>query len=207
MTAFWRAGFADVAASLTEWRRSLGDKLLQREITLPEASAALEPFEAPWTREVLFGCGEWTAYTNNGLYGGDSSSVPHFLSKAMNVDCYIATHAPRYGPGHAQTSLEIVGPSGEPPLMGIRSITAHAEDGRWSWHLWGRAQPFERTDRYSERLVKNRFDRALLLEYLRAVGIDADNEGFYGPGLLVTKIVDYKRRQLSAQQIRDDLGW
>jgi hypothetical protein len=31
--------------------------------------------------------------------------------------------------------------------MGVRSITAHAEDGRWSWHLQGDQQPFERVER------------------------------------------------------------
>ncbi len=56
-------------------------------------------------------------------------------------------------------------------------------------------------------VIRQRFDRSLLLEYLLAVGIRADDEDFYGPGALVVQIVDYHRRQLTAQQVREDLGW
>ena len=90
--------------------------------------------------------------------------------------------------------------------MGVRSITAHAEDGRWSWHLYGEQQPFEKVDRYSERITRKRFDRDLLLEYLAAVGISADDEDFYGRGVLVAQVVSYKRVQLTAEQVRQNLA-
>jgi len=202
-----RAPFVDVLSHLSEWRRSLGHTLSEHQIVFPDVVKALEPFEAPWTREALFDCGEWTAYMNNFRSGGDPSSAAPYLAQSMNIECFTATHAPRHGPGHAQTGLSIIGPSGRPPLMGVRSITAHAEDGRWSWHLYGEQQPFEKVDRYSERMIRKRFDRDLLVEYLAAVGIRADDEDFYGRGALVVEIVDYKRVQLTAQQVRDDLGW
>ncbi len=138
-TSFLRAPFVDVLSHLSEWRRSLGDELFERQIHFNDVVKALEPFEAPWTREALFDCGEWTAYMNNFRTGGDPTSAAPYLATSMRKECFTATHAPRYGPGHAQTSLEIIGPSGRPPLMGVRSITAHAEDGRWSWHLVRRA--------------------------------------------------------------------
>ncbi|HEX8770485.1 MAG TPA: hypothetical protein VF711_06940 [Acidimicrobiales bacterium] len=50
-------------------------------------------------------------------------------------------------------------------------------------------------------------ERQLLMEYLAAVGIRADDEDFYAPGALVVQIADYKRVQLTAQEVRNDLGW
>lgn len=144
---------------------------------------------------------------NNSRYGGDPTAAAPYLATSMSIDCFTATHAPRYGPGHAQTSLEIIGPTGTPPLMYVRSITAHAEDGRWSWYVNGEPQPFERVERYSERLVRKRFDRQLLLEYLAAVGIAADDEAFYGSGALVEQLVDYQRVRQTAEEVRAELGW
>ena len=206
-TGFLRASFVDVLGHLTGWRRSLGQTVSEQQIGFSDLVAALEPFEAPWTREALFDCGEWTAYMNNARSGGDPSAAAPYLATSLGIECFTATHAPRHGPGHAQTSLQIFGPTGLPPLMGVRTITAHSEDGRWTWDLYGQEQSFERVDRYRDRMIRKRFDRQLLMEYLAAVGIRADDEDFYGQGALVVQIADYKRVQLTAQEVRYDLGW
>ena len=75
--------------------------------------------------------------------------------------------------------------------------------GTW----YGEQQPFENVDRCSERMIRKRFDRELLLEYLAAVGISADDEDFYGCGVLVAQVVSYKRVQRTADQVRQELGW
>ena len=97
-TSYLRPSFVDVLTQLTEWRRSLGQTVTEHETNFADVVSALEPFEVPWTREVLF-------------------------------------------------------------------------------------------------------------EYLEAVGIRADDEGFYGRGAVVVQTVDFTRVQLTAQQIREDLGW
>lgn len=56
-------------------------------------------------------------------------------------------------------------------------------------------------------MIRKRFDRELLLEYLAAVGISADDEDFYGCGVLVAQVVSYKRVQRTADQVRQELGW
>ena len=207
-TSYLKAPFAAVVDHLTTWRRELGHKLEQRAVpSLSSVVTALEPFEAPWTREVLFDCGEWTAYLNNGLYGGDPTACAPYLSASMAVECCIATHSPSYGPGHAQTSLEVLGPNGTPPLMYVRSITAHAEDGRWSWRTSGEPQAFEDVERYNARRIRDRFPRSLLIEYLQKMGISADDAGFYGHGVAISQRVAYERRQMAAQQVREWLGW
>jgi hypothetical protein len=196
-----------VVEFLTSWRRDLGQELLVEPTRFDSLVEALEPFESPWTHEVLFDCGEWTAYLNNDRYGGDTTAAAPHLSRALGIECFIATNAPRYGPGHAQTGLSILGPSGVPPLMMVRSVVAHTEDGRSSWRLEGPEQPFERSDRYRAPRVRDRFDRALLIEYLGAVGIRADDEAFYGDGVRVRQLVDYPRMQMTAREVRESLGW
>jgi len=193
---------------LIAWRRGLGQRVEQSAPSvLPDCAAALDPLEAPWTTELLVDCGEWTAYLNNGIDGGDPTAAAPYLASRLQVDCVIATHAPRHGPGHASTQLWLLGPDGEPPLMYKRTLAAHAEDGRWSWHEAGSAQPFEQLDRYRARLIKNRFDRLLLVQYLSALGIHVDDAGFYGKGIAVRQRVTHPVRRETASEVRDRFGW
>lgn len=91
------------------------------------------PFQAPWTRMPTAQVGRWTALTNNFINGGDGTAPGPAVMHELGVRCVVAAHVPRYGPGHAQTQLEVMGPGGEPPLMYIRSLSATATDGRWEW--------------------------------------------------------------------------
>ena len=163
--------------------------------------------EAPWTREVLIECDGWTAYVNNGLDGGDLSAIAPAIARDRGWRCIGAEHVPKYGPGHAATQLWIQGPEGEPPLYSVRTVTAYAEDGRWSWYESGEAQPFEATDRYFARRKRDRLDRALLVQYLRALGIRVDDAGFFGTGIVVTQHVDWSVRRESVEHFRRENGW
>lgn len=166
----------------------------------------LLPFESPWTRELLMPCGDWTAYLNNGLQGGDASAIGPAIARSLGVRCVVASHSPEHGPGHAGTQLWLMGPDGEPPLMYQRTIDAVATDGKWTWHTSGDQLPFENTDRYGAQLVKNRFDREMLLSYLDALGIPARDDDAYGPGIIVQQRVNWKRRTESLDEHRRYLG-
>lgn len=172
----------------------------------PACLAALLPFEAPWTRELLVPCGTWTAYLNNFVNGGDSSAIATALARRLGVRCVMAEHAPRHGPGHEGTQLWLYGPDGEPPLMYRRTVSAVATDGRWQWETSGEPLSFEETDRYTSRRVRDRFDRPMLLRYLEALGIPADDDNAYGQGVLVQQLVDWPRRTVSLEQERQQLG-
>lgn len=145
---------------------------------LPQALEAMLPFQAPWTRMLTASVGPWTAVTNNFINGGDPTAPGHAVANALGARCVVATHAPRYGPGHATTQLEVFGPEGEPPLMYIRSLAAHATDGRWIWHESGTPLAFEETGRYTARRKRDRFDRAMLLRYLTALGIAVEDNAY-----------------------------
>ena len=169
---------------------------------LPEALNALMPFEAGWTRELIMPCGRWTAYLNNFIGGGDPTAIGGGLGLRLGVTCVVAIHAPRHGPGHQSTQFWVNGPGGVPPSMSIRNIAADAADGRWSWHERGTPFPFEETDRYAARLKRERFDGPMLLRYLRALGIPADDDAAYGPGVLFQQEVDYTPRQQTLAELR-----
>ncbi len=169
---------------------------------MPDALGVLDPMEAPWTVELFVDCGQWTAYFNNFIGGGDPSARAPALGRELNVDCVTAGHSPSYGPGHATTLLWIQGPTGQPPLMGVRNLQAQCQDGRWSWHTWGTPQAYEELDRYRARRVRDRFDRAMLIEYLDALGIHVDATEFWGWATSVRQLVDWDRRQQSAAEWR-----
>lgn len=171
--------------------------------SFPDAVGQLLPFQAPWTRMLTASVGDWTALANNFIGGGDSSAPSPAIARRLGVPCVVATHAPRYGPGHAQTQLEVYGPSGKPPLMYVRAISASATDGRWAWYESGEPLPFEQTSRYTERLKRNRFDRPMLLDYLSALGIPVDDSD-YGQATVHQRAMARPSREASLDEARAD---
>lgn len=168
----------------------------------PEVLHDLLPFEAPWTRELVVSCGRWTAYLNNGVDGGDATAIGGALMKRLGIRLVVADNTPKYGPGHQATQLWVLGPDGEPPLMYRRTIAAHATDGRWTWGQSGVPFGFEHTERYGARRIRERFDRTLVVEYLEQCGISADDDTFYGDGILVQQRVTYATRTESLEQAK-----
>jgi hypothetical protein len=75
------------------------------------------------------------------------------------------------------------------PLGHVRTLATYAEDGRWDGEESGEVRSFEVTDRYLGRRKRDRLDRALLVEYLSALGIRVDDAHFFGTGVVVTQNV------------------
>lgn len=170
---------------------------------LPDCLDALDPMEAPWTVEVLLDCGPWTSYVNNFIGGGDISAIAPAVARMLGASCVVAEHMPRYGPGHAATQLWLLDSDGNC----LRTLSAYAVDGRWSWDETGVAQPWEHPNRYRARRKRDRLDRALLVEYLEALGIRVDDPGFYRKGIGVRQHVDWPRRQVPVAAWRKEEGW
>ena len=57
-----------------------------------------------------------------------------------------------------------------------------------------------------ERLVRDRFQRGLLIEYLRALGIHADDPGWFGDGVLFQERARWERRTKTLEPARRDPG-
>ncbi|MGF1667419.1 MAG: hypothetical protein ACFCVC_14250 [Acidimicrobiia bacterium] len=169
---------------------------------LPGSVSRLDPMEAPWTTEVVIDCGDWTAYLNNSIGGGDITAIAPAVGRILNTVCVGAQHSERYGPGHAATQLWLQGPDGEPPLMYVRTLSAHCQDGRWSWRTSGAIQDFEKPERYERRRIAQRFDRTTLTEYLDALGIRMDDPSFFGDGTAIRHVVDWNARRQSVAEWR-----
>jgi hypothetical protein len=149
----------------------------------------LLPLEMPYRRRLLVGTtGEWTAIFDNSRGGGDPSPPVSFLSRSAGVRGIVATHTPREQGPHPATQFHLFGPNGEPPLRYVRTIDAGIfDEGRWRFDTSGTPQPFESLERYEARLVRDRFDRTLLLDYLAALDIRADDPDWYRSGVLVSE--------------------
>jgi hypothetical protein len=162
--------------------RELGDA------PLVDLLGTLPPLEMPYRRRLLVGStGRWTAIFDNSRGGGDPFPPASFLSGTAGVRGVAASHTPREQYAYPATQLHLFGPTGKPPLMYVRTITAGIfDEGRWQFEVRGTPQPFEDLQRYKARRVQDRFDRALLLEYLEALDIRADDADWYRRGVLVT---------------------
>jgi hypothetical protein len=196
-------------ARLVQWRKTLGRRLsTQRPVgRYPECLYLLAPLEALWKRELLIQAGDWTVYLNNSINGGDSFPATSMLGNYLRCRSIVAIHQPMTPVGHASTQLQLFGPEGEPPLLYIRTIAAHAEDGRWSWDVSGSPLPFEDTELYERRLKKERFTRETLMRYLTALtGLDLDDDRAFGEAALVTQRALRQGRVESLQEARARWG-
>jgi hypothetical protein len=162
--------------------RELGDAPLM------DLLRALLPLEMPYRRRMLVGTvGDWTAIFDNSRGGGDPFLPASYLSRSAGVRGIVAGHTPPEQSPHPATQLHLFGPNGTPPLMYVRTIDAGIfDEGRWRFETSGTPQPFEDLESYEARLVRDRFDRALLLKYLAALGVRADDPDWYRGGVLVT---------------------
>jgi len=164
----------------------------------------LVPLQAPPKRELIVGTsGGWTAHFDNSMLGGDPVSWVGHLSRQLDCQGVIATHIPRSQYVYPSTQFELLGPTGEKPLQYVRTISAGIYDeGHWRFDTWGAEQPFEESQMYSRRLVRDRFTRQMLLRYLSALGIEADDPAFYGDGVLIENRARWRTRTLSIPDAR-----
>jgi len=161
--------------------KSLGDAPLRDQLM------ALAPLQMPARREIIVGTtGRWTMHASNSRFGGDSVGWVGHLSGVLKCRGVAAHHVPPGQYPYPSTQLELFGPEGKPPLHYVRTISAGIYDeGRWKFLVSGEVQPFEEVERYRARRIRDRFDRELLVRYLGALGIRADDPGFFTAGCLI----------------------
>jgi hypothetical protein len=180
---FLRAPFDRVLAANLAWRREHlpGIEETALAVPFPDALLALAPIQTPPTREILARTAgnEWTANLVNSHLGGDSCSS--YLSGMLACEAIVATNIPVGQYPFPATSFTMTAPRAPGPLHQLRYVGAGKYDsGRWTFRESGEPQPFEERERYTARRIRERFDREMLLRYLGALGIHADD-----PPLLV----------------------
>ena len=208
----WGVGYLarpydDVRTALRDWLDELERRARWTELagdTLVDKLFRLAPIQAPWTRHLLVRtAGGWTACFDNWLLGGDQASWVGYLSRRLDCEAVIAAHIPIGQYPYPATQFELLGPRGKPPLRYLRTISAGIfDEGRWRFDVSGEPQPFEQTERYTARRIRDRFTRDMLVRYLAALGIGADESSFYNDGVLVEELVSWKCRSMSIEEAR-----
>lgn len=62
-----------------------------------------------------------------------------------------------------------------------RSVLCYDDGGKWVFYDEGTPLPFERLELYQKRIKKQRFNKDIVLEYLKSAGWDIENELFWQP--------------------------
>jgi hypothetical protein len=184
---FVRAPHADVVRDFRAWSTGWESRheLTDHSGSLVALLDLLEPFAIPsWKRLVVEAGPDWTAIFSQ---GSDLSSVSGFADR-LRTQVLRTSYAPhvrvdgrvqRYGDRAFwlfDGTRDDLG-----PLHCLRVVQAAGGDSSWHWELRGEPQSYEEVERYEERLVARRFDLDMLNRYCRALGIERDDPGFYGP--------------------------
>jgi hypothetical protein len=141
----------------------------------------------PYRRRLLIGTTTgWTAIFDNSSTGGDPFP-PTYLGQLRHVRAVSATHSSGPASECPATQFHLFGPEGEPQEGCVRTIDCGVfDEGRWRFEAWGEVQPFEEPEAYGARLVRDRFTREMLLRYLAALDIYADDAAWYLSAVLAT---------------------
>lgn len=132
----------------------------------------------------------WTAYFDNGWKGTDSMSWVSYMS-AKRLMCrgvrIVAQPKTLRGEGKDEQGsmgsliFEVFGPEKPDWFSVIRSIGVINYWGRWKFETGGTPLPFEKSEHYQAKRVRDRFPEALFHEYLAALDLYPFDEDFYTP--------------------------
>lgn len=197
---FLECELVDAAEAFRRWRGdSLGNKLRIAELRgrLETLLPRLEPLTIPFCRELLVKTNSrWIARFDNGVHGGDNFPPISHLCTFMKCRGMIAGWSPdklhghkRQAPGtYGSVSLELYGPEEKEytekegiMMNATRVLTAANDGGRWVFINAGEPLPFEQTESYRAKRIKDRFTVEMLESYCKELGVDLFNDEFYGP--------------------------
>jgi hypothetical protein len=187
---FLRYDSARAAETFLKWQEVIQAK---RNVSLVESKVRgdlcstiqrLLPLTSVERRRYLFipTRSNWTAFLDNGHRGTDVFAPLSYLAERLSCDAVRSTYVPEgRDKQYPAVIFELYGANRSDFLNHVRSVAAAYDGRKWTFVAAGETQPFEELQRYSNRLVKDRFTRKMLEEYLKALGICAFEESFYLP--------------------------
>ena len=188
---FLESDLLHVADETFAWQRSLFTQVEQvaTKSSLSDSLSTLEPLITPPRKRLLLSTtSRWVAYFDNGINGGDPSSFVGYM--AQRLKCRGLAVACRIDADSSIVRFVLYSPEAREWLNVERSVSAVNDYGKWTFNTTGSVQPFEKSDRYQARAVKNRFTPEMLEEYCAALGIRLFDGDFYGPAGVLVKIGD-----------------
>lgn len=177
----------------TNWRSTIGNFSFRPVAgDLSAMLRELEPLSGPKKRALWVETkSAWTAYFDNFIGGsypyGPISYLSRLLScRGLTISCCPDIEGQSYG----QTRFDLWGQEPVDAFNCTRSVGATHDGDRWSWDVGGQPLPFEKTDSYSRKRIKDRFPSELANAYCLAVGVNPYDENFYGrAGVLVENLM------------------
>lgn len=218
--ALFEAPLDRVREAIVTWRREHNTDVEWHSIEAPLSNALrfLEPLTTLRRRELLLSTkSSWTACFDNSARGGDPFGTASHLALAIKcrslaVQCVphtLQSERQEAAGTYGAVTFELFAPEQREWLNYERAVAVGNDGGRWVFRAEGKPLPFERTDRYKNRKIKDRFTPELLEEYCAALGIRLFDDGFYGPnGVLVTVIdsLPDKHKSMSLDEARVIIG-
>lgn len=132
----------------------------------------------------------WTAFFDNGWRGTDAAALSY---AAEQLDCrgirIVLEPKDRSTGRYGAVTWELYGAKPTAFLNFERSLSVTNDAGKWIFVNEGTPLPFERTEVYKARTIRERFTPELLDEYLQALGIRAFDTDFYSrQGTLIERM-------------------
>lgn len=187
---FLRCGIQEAVEAYQTWQTPIQ---AARSVTLEQSALrgsleddllTLLPLTSVERRRFLFipTVSSWTAFFDNGHQSTDAFSAVSYLARTIGCQGLRVTYVPDGSAPlrHPARLFELYGPDQTDWLNVVRSVGV-LSDKRWVFHAAGAVQPFEQTDRYTLKSVKDRFTPEMLDAYLKVLGVRAFHEDFYLP--------------------------
>jgi hypothetical protein len=188
---FVEAPFTDVIDSAREWLAGIGSYPSRPMVgSLEEHLSALLPLTGPQARHVWVATnGNWTAYFDNTRGGSDPWGPIPVLRQRLACRGAALLWVPHPRAAHRGTRFDLYGHPDDTSLNNSRQLQAMVDDDdrRWLWYASGPVQPFESTEAYLARRVRDRLTPEMIDRYAQALGIRPFDAGFYGQYALLVE--------------------
>jgi len=207
---FIEASFQSLCDAFQEWFRTIDAKYpnLRTEFTpitapLTTALLSLEPLTNPSDRYLLVETkSNWTAIFANGLRVNDVASATGYLPTVLNSRGLEVGHTPDSSKSNRKdlirkwgsTLFSLYGPTKTDWLNRIRHLHVSNDVDGWTFDDDGDLQPFEETEAYKKRRIQDRFTFEMLERYCKALGLQLNEDGFYGPRGYAVRTTGQKQR-------------
>jgi hypothetical protein len=197
----WGIGFVEaplrkvVDASVAGWSPHMGNLEVAWKDSrdLETILQSLPPLSGRSRWAFIETTSPWTAYFDNSSFTPEANTACMAAVQWLKTRAVGAVDLPQAskdGPGYTYGAVQFMLFTSKWGEFGhnLRSVIAMNDGGRWRFDALGEVQPFEETEAYKAKRIRDRFTPEMLVRYCKALGIDLANPDFYrGRAAIVTR--------------------
>lgn len=215
---FINASLGEVADAFEQWHNTLYGPGVRQQIDgdLTRLFRRLQPLRMGSTpRIALLGMGEWTAYFDCGLRGTDPVGAMSVLAQRLLRQAVALTSRPHtldksglHKGRMGAVKFTMYGPLKTEWINDVRSVGVIFDGNRWVFGQAGTPQAFEEPERYTERLVRNRFTSEMLERYCAALGFHPfDRSAYNGDGIFMESPIPEGPKPMITKTLPEAQAW